>query len=125
MLSVLFLVTAVLFVWSFRLGTVLVAIIYMILLGFVSNLIPASMFTLAPETVSEVRHAGLALALVITGSQIGSLTGPPALGSVVSGGSWTAGSWVLAAVMAAGVVFLLAGWRRVVAEGRNENLSAS
>lgn len=116
-LSLLFLITAVLFAWSFHLGSVLVAVFYMLLLGFVSNLIPASMFTLAPDTVPELRHAGLALALVITGSQIGSLTGPPVLGSMVNGGEWATGSTVLVAVMAAGVVFVLAGWKIAAAEG--------
>jgi hypothetical protein len=64
----------------------------MLALGFATNSIPTSVFTLAPETMPTLQLAGLGLAMANIGSGLGGLTGPPDLGSVLSGSSWTAGS---------------------------------
>jgi len=102
MLPVAFLVTTILFFWSFRLGNVSVVVPYMIALGFASNFIPTATFTLAPETMPSVQFASLALAIVMVGSNVGSVTGPPALGAILSSGSWSAGSACLVVVMGIG-----------------------
>jgi MFS family permease len=99
-----FLVTGILFFWSFRLESVQVVVPYMIALGFASNLIPASTFTFAPETMPHLEFAGLALAITTIGSSVGSLTGPPVLGSVFHAGTWAAGSTCLALVVGAGAI---------------------
>jgi MFS family permease len=107
LLPVTFLITTVLFFWSFRLGSVSVVVPYMIALGFVSNFIPAASFTLAPETMPSLQFASLSLALLTVGSNSGSLTGPPVLGAILSTGNWTAGSICLVMVMGAGTMI---GW---------------
>jgi MFS family permease len=102
LLPAAFVITSVLFFWSFRLGSTAVVVPYMIALGFASNLVPTTIFTLAPETMAGVEYAGLALAIVLAGSNVGSLAGPPALASIVNGNDWIAGSLSLVAIMAVG-----------------------
>jgi nitrate/nitrite transporter NarK len=104
MLPVAFLVTTLLFFWSFRLGSVTIVVPYMIALGFASNFIPTATFTLSPETMPRIQLASLALAMAMVGSNIGSLVGPPALGAVLSTGNWLAGSICLVVVMGFGTV---------------------
>jgi MFS family permease len=99
LLPAAFLITGLLFFWSFRLSDVRAVAPYMLTLGFASNFVPAVTFTLAPETMPSHKFAGLAVAIVIGSSTIGSLGGPPILGAVVSTGSWVSGSvWFVAAM---------------------------
>jgi MFS family permease len=70
----------------------------------VSNFVPTAVFTLAPETMPRIQLAGLGLAIVMTGTNVGSVAGPPALGAVLSSGDWVAGSIWLLAAMALGTV---------------------
>ena len=104
LLPMIFLITGFLFFWSFRLGSVQMAVPYMIVLGFASNFIPAAMFTLAPETAMSVDGAGLAVAILMVGSNVGPLVGPPTLGAILSTGNWFAGSICLATTMGIGTV---------------------
>ena len=113
LLTSAFVISTVLFVFSFRLPSVAVAIVYLALLGFVTNIIPTSVFTLAPETMPTLQLAGLGLAMANIGSGLGGLTGPPVLGAVLSGGSWTAGSILLTAVMGFGVLVSVLAGRRI------------
>ena len=92
MLPAAFLLTTILFFWGFRLESVSIVAPYMVALGFVSNFIPTATFTLAPETMPRIQLASLGLAIVMAGTNVGSVAGPPALGAVVSSGSWSAGS---------------------------------
>jgi len=86
LLPAAFLTTGLLCVWSFHLRCVGAVVPYRIALGFTSNFIPTAVFTLAPETVPNVAYAGLALAIVIVGANLGAVTGPPALGAILSSG---------------------------------------
>jgi hypothetical protein len=104
MLPAAFLITTILFFWSFRLGTVSIIVPYMIALGFASNFIPTATFTLSPQTIPRVQFASLALAIVMVGSNGGSVIGPPALGAVLSTGNWPAGSMCLVIVMGVGTI---------------------
>jgi MFS family permease len=104
MLPAAFLITTALFFWGFRLESVSIVVPYMIVLGFASNFIPTAMFTLAPETMPRIQLASLGLAIVLTGSNVGAVTGPPVLGAVLSTGHWSAGSIWLVIVMAVGTV---------------------
>jgi predicted MFS family arabinose efflux permease len=99
-----FLVTGVLFFWSFRLASVDAIVPYMIALGLASNFIPTATFTLAPETMPSVEYAGLALAIVRVGSHLGVLGGPPALAAILKTGNWTAGGTGLVIVMGIGTI---------------------
>jgi predicted MFS family arabinose efflux permease len=104
LLPVAFLITTILFFWSFRLGSVSIVVPYMILLGLASNFVPTTTFTLAPETMPSVQIASLGLGIVIAGTNVGSLAGPPALGAVVSTSGWTAGSAFLVILMSVGTI---------------------
>ena len=107
-----FVISTGLFVWSFSLPSVALVVAYMLTLGFVTNFIPTSLFTLAPETMPTVQLAGVGLAMVTIGSGAGGLLGPPALGSILEGSDWTTGSICLVGMMSLGVtVSILAGRR--------------
>jgi nitrate/nitrite transporter NarK len=103
-LPVTFLVMGILLFWSFRLSSSVVVMPYMIALGFISNFIPATSFTLAPETAPDAASANMALAIMNVGSNAGALAGPPAIGAIVSGGNWSAGSTGLVIVATAGTM---------------------
>jgi predicted MFS family arabinose efflux permease len=111
LLTTMFLITTVLFAGSFSLGSVGVTAVFISLLGVVGNTIPTIVFTLAPETMEDLRFAGLGLAIAMMGSSIGTLVGPPLLGKALSGGTWTLGSVFLVAVMSVGLVACVIAWR--------------
>jgi MFS family permease len=104
-------VTAALFWWGFRLASPEMVVPYMLALGLVSNLIPTAVFTLAPETVKQPEVIGLAMAAINVLSNVGLFLGPPAVGAVVAGGQWAAGSGVLVSVTGVGLVAALLAWR--------------
>ena len=99
-----FLITDVLFFWSFRPTSAGAAVPYMIALRLASNSIPTATFTLVPETMPSVEYAGLALAIVMVGSNLGLLGGPPALASILKTGNWTAGSTALVIMIGIGAI---------------------
>jgi sugar phosphate permease len=106
-----FVISGLLYAWSFRLGREAVVAPYMAALGFVSNFIPTAIFALAPETMARPDLAGLSLAIMSVGSNAGVLLGPPVLGAVVDGTGWTTGSLVLLIVMAFGTIASMLTWR--------------
>jgi nitrate/nitrite transporter NarK len=108
-----FVISSLLFVWSFSLPSIGVAILYMMALGFTTNFIPTSVFTLAPETMPNLQLAGLGLAMANIGSGVGGLTGPPVLGSILEGGTWATGSISLVTVMGFGVIVAVFVRRRI------------
>jgi sugar phosphate permease len=103
-------VTAALFWWGFRLASPGMVVPYMLALGFVSNLIPTAVFTLAPETVKQPEVIGLAMAAINVLSNVGLFLGPPAVGAAVAGGQWAAGSSVLVSVTGMGLAAALLAW---------------
>jgi len=104
MLPTAFLITTLLYFWGFRLGSVSLVLPYMVALGFASNFIPTATFTLSPDTMPRIEYASLALAIVMVGSNVGAVAGPPVLGAVLSTGHWSAGSITLVIVMAMGTI---------------------
>jgi MFS family permease len=85
----------------------------MIALGFASNFIPTSVFTLAPETALRPELVGLALATVNMGANLGVIAGPPLLGAILSRGYWAWGSACLVLVMSAGALGALLLAKRI------------
>lgn len=104
MLPTAFLITTLLYFWSFRLESVSLVLPYMVALGFASNFIPTATFTLSPDTMPRIEYASLALAIVMVGSNVGAVAGPPVLGAVLSTGRWSASSITLLIVMAIGTI---------------------
>ncbi len=115
LLPVPFLLMGLLFLWGFRLESREIVAPYMITLGFISNFIPATIFTLAPETAPDPASTSLALGIVNVGSNIGAIAGPPALGAIVNSGNWRAGGVGLVLVM---IVGALVSW---IASNRREH----
>jgi predicted MFS family arabinose efflux permease len=105
LLPLAFLVTSILFLWSFRLPSPGAAVGFMIVVGLVSSAIPTFSFTFAPETMSSAEFAGLGLAVVTGVSAGGALLGPPVLASVLNGGDWAEAGTFLALVLGAGSLF--------------------
>ena len=108
LLGTAFFFTTVLLFWSFGLGSVRAVAPYMIAIGFISNLLPPGYFTLAPESMDGpnlgASQAGLALAAILAGSNVGALAGPPVLGALLSAGPWTWGSACLVIVAILGTI---------------------
>jgi MFS family permease len=111
-------VTAVLFVWSFRLPGAGVVVPYMLTLGFVSNLVPTAAFTLAPRSVRSAELAGPAMAALTVVSSLGILIGPPLVGAIVGRGQWGLASAVLAVAAAVGAAAGLVAWALARRHGR-------
>ena len=107
-----YLLTGVLFVWGFRLGSEGIVAPYMLVLGFVSNFVPAAVFTFAPETMDHPAFAGLGLAIVMTVSGMGTLLGPPTVGAVITYAGWTWASFCLAIAMGFGTIAIVLARRR-------------
>jgi MFS family permease len=115
-----FLLTGLLFAWAFRLGDESIIAPYMLTLGFVSNFIPTSIFTFAPETMDHPSFAGLGLAIVMTGAGTGTLVGPPVVGAIVTHAGWTWASLCLAVAIGFGTTAaLLARISMVSQDGRH------
>ncbi len=101
------LISGVLLMPSFRLGSANMIVPYMIILGLVAGFIPTATFTLAPETMPDLKFAGLALGLVSVGQNLGLFFGPPIVGSAIADGNWAAGVAPLLISLAVGVVAAL------------------
>jgi hypothetical protein len=76
----------------------------MFVLGLAANCIPTAVFTLAPGTMPSHELAGLSLAILTAGSNVGMLLGPPALAAALHGGGWASGSICLVLVMGLGLI---------------------
>lgn len=112
-LTLALLISGVLLIWSFQLGSASVVVPYMLVLGFVAGFVPTATFTLAPETAPSPQLAGLALGIVSVGQNLGMFFGPPLVGAIVANGQWEAGAIPLFSSIAVGVAasLLLQGRR--------------
>jgi MFS family permease len=96
-------ISGLLMVMSFQLGSANVIVPYMIALGLVGGFIPTATFTLAPETMPDPLFAGLSLGIVSVGQNLGMFFGPPLVGSAIAGGNWVAGILPLVVALVVGV----------------------
>ncbi len=95
--------SSVLLFWCFRLGSAEVVVPYTIVLSLVAGFVPTATFTLAPETMSNPRFAGLALGIVSVGQNAGMFFGPPLVGGLIAAGDWTLGIGPVVTAAAIGV----------------------
>jgi MFS family permease len=84
-------------------GTAIV--IYMIIQGLLIGGIPTATFAAAPEVINDPRMAGIAMAVLILGQNIGMVIGPLLFGSLVSLIGWTATGFCLIPVLLLGLLF--------------------
>lgn len=69
---------------------------FMILLGLFAGVIPSSTFAAAPEIMGSPRLAGMGLAVVALGQNLGMVVGPALFGALVEAIGWApAGYWMI------------------------------
>ena len=84
-------------------GTALVG--YMLVQGLLIGGVPTATFAAAPEVMQDPRMAGIAMAVLMLGQNIGMVIGPLLFGSLVSAIGWTATGFCLIPVLLLGFVF--------------------
>jgi MFS family permease len=84
-------------------GTAIV--IYMIIQGVLLGGIPTATFAAAPEVMKDPRMAGIAMAVLMLGQNIGMVIGPILFGSLVSIIGWAATGFCLIPVLLLGFLF--------------------
>jgi MFS family permease len=101
--SLPFLAIAVLFLLPFRAtGWQIYAVLA--LLGLVAGAIPTATFAAAPEVMRKPQWAGMGLAVIMVGQNLGLLIGPVLFGSFVRDLSWVAAGYTLVPVCLIGFV---------------------
>lgn len=84
-----------------------------ILFSGLAGMLPASVMSGAPAFTPTPRQIGAANGLLVQGSNLGQLTGPPAVAATVAlAGGWQAGSWIF--VACGTVILILAGVLRTL-----------
>jgi nitrate/nitrite transporter NarK len=101
--SLPFLALAVLLVFPFRVeGGAIVAV--MIVQGLIAGAVPTATFAAAPEVMRRPQWAGLGLAVVLIGQNLGQLVGPVLFGRLVDGLGWVSAGNLLIGVCLVGFV---------------------
>jgi MFS family permease len=77
---------------------------FLIAIGFVSGFAPTGVFSAAAEIAGDERLAGMAMAIVLFGQNVGMLIGPFIFGTLVESSGWEVAFWTLAPVCGAGAV---------------------
>ncbi len=76
--------------------------------SFLGGMLPAAVLAGAPVFTPTPRQIGATNGLLVQGSHVGQLIGPPAVAAVVAAtGDWQAGAWIFVAAGALGVVAAL------------------
>ena len=102
--SVGYLALAAIIVLPFYLtGTAI--IIYMIFQGIFIGSIPTATFAAAPEVMDDPRQAGIAMAILMLGQNVGMVIGPILFGSLISSIGWVAAGYCLIPVLLLGFIF--------------------
>lgn len=107
MLIIPFIVSALMMLLPFRVvGWQIYA--FMALLGLVAGAVPTATFAAAPEVMKNPQLAGLGLAVIMVGQNLGMFAAPVAFGALVEAVGWvTAAYWLIpVAVMGAGAAWL-------------------
>lgn len=105
--SIPFIFIAILMLFPFRLVGWQI-FVFMAALGLVSGSVPTATFAAAPEIVGRPDLAGLGLAVVMVGQNLGMFVGPILFGNLVEGLGWAvAGYWLIPVCM----LGFLAAWR--------------
>jgi predicted MFS family arabinose efflux permease len=95
LIAIPFLIVAVMMIWPFHAtGWTLYALV--ILLGIVSGATPTATFAAAPEVMGDPHMAGMGMAVVSVGMNLGIVVGPTAFGILVERMGWAnAGYWLI------------------------------
>lgn len=101
--SLPFLALAILFFFPFRVSDWMI-IVVMIVQGLIAGAIPTATFAAAPEVMRKPQWAGLGLAVILIGQNLGQLIGPVWFGQLVNSLGWAAAGNLLIAVCLVGFV---------------------
>ncbi len=94
-MTVPFLLVAIMMIFPFRVsGWQIYA--YLMLLGLVAGAVPTATFAAAPEVMKVPQLAGLGLAVVMVGQNLGMFVAPVVFGALVEASGWVvAGYWLI------------------------------
>lgn len=101
-----FLVISVLFIFPFHVTGWLIYLV-LIIQGLVVGAIPTSTFAAASEIMGKPQWAGLGLAVVLVGQNVGQLIGPVLFGELVQGLGWAVAGYLMIPFCLLGFV---SGW---------------
>lgn len=104
--SLPFLVIAVMMLLPFRITGWQIPL-FMAVQGLVVGAIPTATFAAAPEVMRRPEWAGLGLAVILIGQNVGNLVGPVLFGELVSSLGWAAAGYMLIPVCLLGFI---SGW---------------
>lgn len=105
--SLPFLAVAALLVFPFHVtGWQIPAV--MIAQGMIAGAIPTAIFAAAPEVMRRPEWAGLGLAVILVGQNLGQLIGPVLFGQLVAGLGWAMAGYLMIPVCLLGFI---SGWR--------------
>jgi MFS family permease len=89
-----FLALAVLMIFPFRVsGWQITAV--MVIQGLAAGAIATATFTAAPEVMRKPQWAGLGLAVILIGQNLGQLVGPVVVGQLINSVGWVAAGYAL------------------------------
>ena len=98
-----FLVLAVMFIFPFRVsGWQITAV--MVVQGLAAGAIATATFAAAPEVMRKPQWAGLGLAVILIGQNLGQLVGPVLLGQLIGRVGWIAAGYVLIPICLLGFI---------------------
>lgn len=92
--SLPFLAIAVLLLFPFRVTGFWIWIL-MGLIGFLTGAVPTATFAAAPEVMRKPQWAGLGLAVILVGQNLGQLLGPIIFGQAVNAWGWAAAGYAM------------------------------
>jgi len=81
--------------------------LYLIILGFLTGAIPTATFAAVPEVIGKPQLAGIGMAVIMVGQNLGMFIGPAVFGGLVEVTSWIVAGYMLMPVCVVGII---AGW---------------
>ncbi len=101
-----FIVVAIMFLFPFTVTGALITL-WLILMGVIAGAIPTATFAAAPEIMKRPELAGMGMAVVGLGQNLGMFIGPVIFGALVESSGWAVAGYWMIPVLALG---LIAGW---------------
>jgi nitrate/nitrite transporter NarK len=104
--TVPFVIVAVMWLFPFTISGWLIPA-YIIVLGIISGPVATATFAAVPEILKQPQLAGIGMAIVMLGQNLGMLAGPAVFGNLAESVGWATAGYMLIPVSVLGIV---AGW---------------
>jgi MFS family permease len=98
-----FLIITVMWLFLFRLTGWQLSV-FMVFLGIMIGAIPAAVFAAVPEVMGKPQLAGIGMAVLIMGQNLGMFIGPTMFGSLVEATSWIMAGYLLIPITVVGII---------------------